>query len=83
MKLRVDKESDVLYFQLDDSKMIESEEVEKGVVLDFNANSKVVGVEFLNISQRASFEDLSKFNYETHNKKINFPKVLNFRKVKE
>lgn len=37
MKLKIDKKTDALYFRLDDSKIIESEEVEKGIILDFNA----------------------------------------------
>ena len=36
MKLKVDGEADALYLRLDDSKIVESEEVSPGVVLDFN-----------------------------------------------
>jgi uncharacterized protein YuzE len=32
----VDREADALYLRLDDSKIVESEEVSPGVVLDFN-----------------------------------------------
>lgn len=52
MKLKVDKENDSLYLRLDDSKIIESEEVQKGVVLDYNESGQVTGIELLNISQR-------------------------------
>lgn len=45
MKLKVDKESDAIYFRLDESKIIESEEVEKGIILDYNESGNVVGVE--------------------------------------
>jgi uncharacterized protein YuzE len=38
--------------RLDDSRIIESEEVSPGVVLDFNADNQVVGVEILNLSKR-------------------------------
>ncbi len=53
MKLKVDPEADALYLRLDDSQIIESEEVAPGVVLDFNAQNQVVGVEILGISKRA------------------------------
>jgi len=53
MKLKVDPETDALYLRLDDSQIIESEEVAPGVVLDFNAQNQVVGVEILGISKRA------------------------------
>ena len=57
MKLYVDKETDVLYLRLDDSQIMESEEVSPGVVLDFNVCNEVVGVEILNLSKRASSLD--------------------------
>ena len=44
MKLIMDKGSDAVYFRLDESSIIESEEVEPGIILDFNSNGKVVGV---------------------------------------
>ena len=53
MKLKVDEKADALYLRLDDSKIVESEEVSPGVVLDFNADNQVVGVEILNLSRRA------------------------------
>ena len=52
MKLKIDHKSDALYLRLDDSKIIESEEVAPGVVLDFDKKSQVVGVEVLHLSQR-------------------------------
>ena len=35
MKLKVDEQADALYLRLDDSEIVESEEVSPGVVLDF------------------------------------------------
>ena len=53
MKLKVDHEADALYLRLDDSRIVESEEVSPGVVLDYNEQEQVVGVEILGISKRA------------------------------
>jgi len=53
MTLKVDERADALYLRLDDSRIIESEEVSPGVVLDFNADNQVVGVEILNLSKRS------------------------------
>ena len=53
MKLHLDPQADALYLRLDDSKIIESEEVSPGVVLDFNGQNQVVGIEMLNLSKRA------------------------------
>ena len=65
MRLKVDTESDALYFRLDESEIIESEEVEPGVILDFNADGNVVGIEILGISKRVAPERLHIFQFET------------------
>lgn len=65
MRLHVDKEADALYLRLDDSKIIESQEVSPGVVLDFNEHNQVVGIEFLNLSKRTPKVDLDELQYQT------------------
>ena len=65
MKLHIDKEADALYLRLDDSEIIESEEVSPGVVLDFNASNQVVGVEMLNISKRAPLLNTKTLEFQT------------------
>jgi len=65
VKLHMDKEADALYLRLDDSRIIESEEVSPGVVLDFNDQNEVVGVEILNLSRRVSNLDLREFQYQS------------------
>uniref|UniRef100_A0A7V1EI73 DUF2283 domain-containing protein n=1 Tax=candidate division WOR-3 bacterium TaxID=2052148 RepID=A0A7V1EI73_UNCW3 len=65
MRLKVDRENDALYFRLDESAIIESEEVQPGIVLDFDADGKVVGIEILNLSTRIKPEQLRILQYET------------------
>lgn len=65
MRLKVDRESDALYFRLDESAVVESEEVQPGVVLDFDAQGNVVGIELLNLSTRVSPERLRILQFET------------------
>ncbi len=65
MRLKVDKDNDSLYFRLDEKSIVQSEEVEPGVILDFNAEGKVVGVEMLNLSTRIKSDQLKVFQYET------------------
>ncbi len=65
MRVRVDKESDALYFRLDDKRIVESEEVRPGVILDFDENGSVIGVELLGISARASKDELSTMHFQT------------------
>ncbi|MBK1645103.1 hypothetical protein CKO25_10655 [Thiocapsa imhoffii] len=64
MKLKLDKEGDALYFRLRSSTIVESEEVRPGVILDFDEDDQVVGVEFLHVSERASKEDLAVMQFE-------------------
>jgi uncharacterized protein YuzE len=65
MRIKVDRDGDALYFRLDDSRIVESEEVRPGVILDFDENDQVVGVEFLHISARATKEELSNLQFQT------------------
>jgi uncharacterized protein YuzE len=65
MKLKVDRENDAIYLRLDDSKIIESEEVEKGIILDYNEAGNVVGIEILNISKRSDKINYNSLQFET------------------
>lgn len=65
MRLKVDKQNDALYFRLDEEKIIESEEVAPGVILDFDRDNQVVGIEILNVSKRIGAEQLRVLQFET------------------
>ena len=64
MKLTVDKEADALYLRLDDSKIIETEEISPGIIVDFNAEKEVVGVELLYLTKRSKSMNLSDLHFE-------------------
>lgn len=65
MRLRVDQKNDTLYFRLNESSIVESEEVKPGVVLDYDANNNVVGIEILGLSKRVPMENLKSLQFET------------------
>lgn len=65
MRLKLDKAADALYFRLDESAISESEEVAPGVILDFDSAGRVVGVEFLKLSERTTPERLRVLQFET------------------
>jgi len=65
MRLRIDRQNDALYLRLDEAAIVESEEVQPGVVLDFAANGKVVGVEIFDLSSRTEPDKLRIFQFET------------------
>jgi uncharacterized protein YuzE len=65
MRIKVDKESDTLYFRLDEDKIVESEEVRPGIILDYDKKGRVVGVEFLGIAARVKKEELTSLQFQT------------------
>lgn len=65
MKLKVDTESDALYLRLDEARIVESEEVQPGVILDYNQAGQVIGVEMLGMNERIPIEELRTLQFET------------------
>lgn len=64
MRMHYDEKADALYLRLDDSKIIDSEEVQPGIVLDFNSNRQVVGIEVLRLKQRVPDADVKHLKFE-------------------
>jgi uncharacterized protein YuzE len=64
MKLHFDEQADAIYLRLDDSKIIESEEISPGIVLDFSEHNQVVGVEILNVKDRVPLANLKQLSFE-------------------
>lgn len=58
MKIHFDKEADALYLRLDEAPIVNSEEVRPGVILDFDQNDQVIGMEILNVGRRIPVESL-------------------------
>jgi uncharacterized protein YuzE len=52
MKIEFDPIADALYVELSDSEVERSEEIGPGVILDYDAQANVVGVEVLSVSKR-------------------------------
>ena len=64
MKLKIDRQADALYLTLDDSDVIESEEVSPGIILDYNSDDQVVGIEMLYLSKRTPRVDTDRLVFE-------------------
>jgi uncharacterized protein YuzE len=75
MKLQYYPETDMLYIMLQEGVSTESEEVAPYIVLDYNENNQVIGIEIEEASQRI---DLSKLEvtalplvaFAFHNQKV-------------
>ncbi len=59
MKTTYDPQVDALYMALSDRPTVESEEVSPGVVLDFDEDNRIVGIELLNAKARLATDVLT------------------------
>lgn len=64
MRLHFDEKADALYLRLDDSSVVESEEVRPGIVLDFDQRNQVVGVEILRVKEWVFLVKLRQIQFE-------------------
>ena len=65
MRLKIDKKNDALYFRLDESTIMDSQEIQPGIILDYDSNNQVVGIEILGISKRTNQENFKSIFFET------------------
>ena len=52
MKIEYDPKADAMYIRLIAGTVVESDELRPGVVFDFDAAGRVLGIEMLDVSQR-------------------------------
>ncbi len=64
MRLHFDEQADALYLRLDESEIVESEEVQPGIMLDYNQQDQLVGIEILRVRQRVPSADLKHVQLE-------------------
>jgi uncharacterized protein YuzE len=51
MRIRYDKETDIVYISLSSIEISESDEIKPGIILDYAENGEVVGIEILKASK--------------------------------
>jgi uncharacterized protein YuzE len=64
MRMTWDKQADALYIRFDEAKIVDSEEVSDGIILDFDERGRVVGLEMLDVRERFPDADLSRVDVE-------------------
>ncbi len=62
MKVKYDKEVDVLYISFSENEIKESDEGKPGVVIDYDKDGTIVGIEILDASQKMT--NPTKVEYE-------------------
>jgi uncharacterized protein YuzE len=65
MRVRVDAGADAVYLNLTDRPVQESEEIVEGIVVDYDAEGRIVGIEILDASKRTNDPSvLKQFSFE-------------------
>ena len=62
MKVKYDKEVDVLYIVFSENKINESDEEKPGIILDYDKKGMIVGIEILDASKK--MKNPTKVEYE-------------------
>lgn len=52
MKFEFDPQADAVYLELTDADVDESKEVQPGIIMDYDAEGRIVGIEVLYVSKR-------------------------------
>jgi uncharacterized protein YuzE len=62
MKIKYDKEVDILYISFSENEINESDEDKPGVILDYDSQGSIVGIEILDASKK--MKNPSNIEYE-------------------
>lgn len=57
MTIKYDKEVDIICLQFSDSQIVESDEEKPGMIIDYDENGNIVGIEYLEASQKMKKPD--------------------------
>lgn len=68
MKVTYDEEADALYLTLREEEYYESDEIKKGLIIDYDKEGNPIGVEIVGASAHLNQEDLSTVNFEINHK---------------
>ena len=65
MRVRVDHQADAVYLNLTDREIVESEEVADGIVVDYDAEGRILGLEILDASRQTGVPSvLKQFSFD-------------------
>jgi len=64
LRIKLDTENESLYFRLAEGDVVECEEISDGVILDYDEDKRVVGIEVANNGREISSKELSNIKLE-------------------
>ena len=62
MRFHYDKEADALYIRFNENPYQKSEEVQEGIIFDYDKKGKIIGIEILDASRRFPRQFKSEFS---------------------
>lgn len=65
MQIKLDSKNNAMYIRFTDSTIVESEEIKKGIIIDYDAANTVVGIEILDLSTHSPDADLENVQIDT------------------
>jgi len=54
MNIKFDKETDIIYLRFSDAEIAESDEEKPGIIIDYDKNGNIVGIELLEASKKVN-----------------------------
>ena len=64
MRIRYDEEVDVLYIRLKETPYYESDEIKEGIIIDYDKDGNVIGIEIMNATEYLAPEELSTIKFD-------------------
>jgi len=64
MRIEFDQEADALYVQIHEAYVAHVKEIEEGIIVDFDKDRKIIGIEILDVTKRFPLTDLINLRVE-------------------
>ena len=64
MEIRYDPEADAMYIKFRDGDYEISEEIREGIIIDFDKNNEIIGIEILDAKERLSPSSVTEMSFK-------------------
>jgi uncharacterized protein YuzE len=64
MEIRYDPEADAMYIKFREGEYEISEEIREGIIMDFNKNNEIIGIEILDAKERLSPYSVAEMSFK-------------------
>ena len=64
MKIEFDRQADALYIYIKEKPVAKTKEVEEGILIDFDEDNLLIGLEVLDVTKRFALSDIVNFQVE-------------------